>query len=465
MTDVSKIDFRPLIREGPRTIGMMSVVLESGGSLDTAVREIVESGPDSASELFSDIVQDADTRISPDIRSGLTSLLSSLPKELASFRRSTHMLIAASEMSPGPEKVRILKDATDISLNGLKEIGESFSSSLTNPCMIIFGLGIMAPMILMSILPILQIGGMFGESIGLEPIILITLVAVPACVLCITLGIKDKNPFGANKSNGKWSSILPLSASIPLGMLGWYLTGDIIETLMFATVPTGAVMFAYIYPSQKAEYKRAMAERMLKDSVFELGNRLISGENFDNSAIGALETRKETADLAELLKKEMTLCRGDIASAIRTALGQISSVVADSYCEVYEASLKDIRNAGSMAISIGRQMQDQETVMKNISNKLKSMLDMMTATAAVFAPMVLGLCVAMLNPLAKISESVNMDGISIIIAAYLIELCLLMGILTTALTGNNGVSNVTYRFSMMLPISMVIFFLCMSFTL
>ncbi len=465
MNDVSKMDFRLLMREGPRTIGMMSVVLESGGSLDTAVREVAESGPDSTSKLFSRIVQDADVRISPDIISGLNSLLSSFPKELASFRRSTHMLIAASEMSPGPEKTRVLKDATDISLNGLKEMGESFSSSLTNPCMIIFGLGIMVPMILMSILPILQIGGMFGESVGLEPIIIVTLVAVPACVFCITLTIKNKNPFGANKGDGKWSSILPLFVFIPFGALGWYLTGDIIETVMFATVPTGSIAFVYVYPSRKTENKRIAAERMLKDSVFELGNRLISGENFENSAIGALETRKETSYLAEQLKKEMILCRGDVISAISTTLNKISPIVANSYCEVYEASLKDIRDAGRMAISIGRQMQDQENVIKNISNKLKSMLDMMTTTAAVFAPMVLGLCVAMLAPLTTISEVVDMTSISVIIAAYLIELCVLMAILTTALTGNNGISNVTYRFSMMLPISMVIFFMCMSFAL
>ncbi|HKM14084.1 MAG TPA: hypothetical protein VJY42_04135, partial [Candidatus Methanomethylophilaceae archaeon] len=74
---MSKKDFRPLMREGPRTIGMMSVVIESGGSLDTAVREIVDSGPNNASKLFSEIVQDADTRISPDIRSGLNLLISS----------------------------------------------------------------------------------------------------------------------------------------------------------------------------------------------------------------------------------------------------------------------------------------------------------------------------------------------------------------------------------------------------
>jgi hypothetical protein len=110
---------------------------------------------------------------------------------------------------------------------------------------------------------------------------------------------------------------------------------------------------------------------------------------------------------------------------------------------------------------MGRQIQDRETVMSNIHNKLKSMLDMMTATAAVFAPLVLGLCMAMLKPLSSISEAADMTGISVIIGIYLIELCALMAVLTVALTGKNGVRDMTYRFSMMLPISMIIFYLSM----
>lgn len=463
--NVRKRDFRPLISEGTRAIGMMSVVIESGGSLDSAVREVAAGGPANTKALFSDIVFDADTRISPDIRSGLNSMLADLPKELAGFRRSVHMLMAASDMSPGAEKTRVLKDATDITLNSLKETGESYSSSLSNPCMVIFGLGIMVPMVMMSILPILQIGGMFNVSMGIAPIVVITLIIVPACVMCVTLSIDSKNPFGNRKGDRDWKALLPLLISVPLALAVWNSSGDIVETVVFASVPAGIFTFALLYPSQKREKDLAEKEHMIKDSVFELGNRLISGDNFENSAVGALEVRKETSGTADLLRKEIVLCRGDVRAAIRSVLGNISPAVADTYCEIYEASLRDTREAGQLAISIGRQIQDQEAVNKGISNKLKSMFDMMTATAAVFAPMVLGLSVSMLKPLSEISEAVDLTGTSAIIAIYLIELCAMMAILTSSQTDKHGVGNIAYRFSMILPLSMAVFFVCMSIAL
>ncbi len=462
---IEKKDYRPLIREGPAAVGMMSVVIESGGSLDSAVREVASKGPEDIREAFSAIVHDADVRACPDIRSGLRSLASGLPKELAFFRRSVHMLMAASEMHAGPEKTRILKDASDISVNGLRETGEAYGSSLSNPCMVIFGLGIMVPMILMSILPILQIGGMFGESVGLGPIIVTTLVVVPACVLCVTLSIRGKDPFAKRRRDGDWRSISPLIFSLPLALIGWNLTGDVVRTFVFSTVPACALAFAVLYPSQKRERARADVERFLKDSIFELGNRLISGDNFENAAAGALETRSETSHVADVFRKEIALSRGDERSAIFSALGNVSPEAAEAFCEVYDASQRDIREAGRLAISIGRQMQDREAVYKSISNKLRSVFDMMTATAAVFAPMVLGLSVAMLKPLSEISEAADMTGTSAVIALYLAELCALMAFLTAAHKGGCGVRNIVYRFSMMLPVSMVVFCTCMSFAL
>ncbi len=460
-----KKDHRPLIREVPAAVGMMSVVIESGGSLDSAVREVASKGPENIGKAFSAIVHDADVRACPDIRSGLRSATSALPKELAFFRRSVNMLMAASEMSPGPEKTRILKDASDISINGLKETGEAYGASLSNPCMVIFGLGIMVPMILMSILPILQIGGMFGESIGLGPVVVTTLVAVPACVLCVTISIRRKNPFATARGDMEWGPITPLIASLPLALIAWNLTADIVQTFVFSTVPACALTLAVLHPSQKRERRRADVERFLKDSVFELGNRLISGDNFENAAAGALETRRETSLAADLFKKEMALCRGDGRSAIISALGEVSPEVTDAFCEVYDASQRDIREAGRLAISIGRQMQDREAVEKGISNKLKSVFDMMTATAAVFAPMVLGLSVAMLRPLSEISEAADLTGTSAVTALYLAELCALMAFLTAAQRGGCGVRNIVYRFSMMLPVSMAVFCACMSFAL
>lgn len=453
------VDFRSILKEGPRAVGIMSVIVESGGSLDSAVRGVADNGPKTIRELFSEIVHDADTRIVSDIRSGVEEMLSSLPKELSGFRRSMHLLMAASELPAGPEKTRILKEATDISLDCLRDAGEKFSSSLSNPCMLIFGMGVMTPMILMSILPLLQIGKDMNGPMAPFPIIFIILVAVPVMVLAITAGINKQNPFGSGDGDRDFSGLTAYAVSPLLGIIGWLVFEDFIQALVLATVPVGVFAFIRLYPSIRSEARRKEAESMLYESVYELGNRLISGDNFENSAIGALGSRRETKEISETFRKEMVLCRGDVEAAVYAALSPVSTAVAETYAEIYRSSLKNLRDAGRLAISMGRQVQDRETVMKNIINKLKSMLDMMTATAAVFAPLVLGLCMAMLRPLTAISEMPDMSGVSSVIGVYLIELCALMAILTVALTGRNDVSNMTYRFSMMLPISMTIFFL------
>jgi hypothetical protein len=458
-------DFRPILKEGPRAMGMMSVVVESGGSLDSAVRGVAENGPATIRKLFSDIVHNADTRTVPDIRSGLEEMLSSLPKELSGFRRSMHLLMAASELPSGSEKTRILKEATDISLDGLKDAGERFSSSLSNPCMLIFGLGVMTPMIMMSVLPLLQLGKDMDGTMTPFPMIFTILVAVPAVVLTISAGISKQNPFGSGNGDRDFSGLAVYALSPLLGIAGWFVFKDLLQVLILATVPVGIIAFVRLRPSIKNESKRKETETMLYESVFELGNRLISGNNFENSAIDALESKKETSGISETFRKEMVLCRGDVETAVYAALTPVSPAVAETYAEIYRSSLKNLRDAGRLAISMGRQIQDRETVMKNIINKLKSMLDMMTATAAVFAPLVLGLCMAMLKPLTAISEAADMSGVSYIIGIYLIELCALMAIFTVALTGKNDVSDMTYRFSMMLPISMTVFFLSMGLVL
>lgn len=429
--------------------------------MDTAVRNVASSGPNTIKELFSNIVHDTDTRVISDIRSGLDSILSALPKELSEFRRSIHMLMAASELSEGSEKTRILKEATDISLDCLKNAGEKFSSSLQNPCMLIFGLGVMTPMIMMSILPLLQIGKSLDGAMSPLLMIFVTIVAVPAVVLVIILSISKQNPFGSEEGDRNLSGLMIYLLSPILGIAGWYVFEDLLLSLVISTVPVSLIIFVKMYPLMTAKYKHKESEMIIYESVFELGNHLVSGNNFENSMIEVLASKKETKKISEKFRKEVVLCRGDVETAIYAILSPISPAVAETYAGIYRSSLKNPRDAGRLAISLGRQIQDRETVMKAGTNKLKSMLDMMTATAAVFAPLVLGLCMAMLKPLTAISDMADMSGISLVIGIYLIELCALMAILTVALTGKNDVSNITYRFSMTLSVSMAIFILSM----
>lgn len=455
-------DPKPLLNEAPTVIGMMSVIIESGGSLDSAVRDVAANGPRLSSALFRDIVRRTDTRSLPDIKTGLSLTLTSLPETLSPFRRSVHMIMAAAESTNRNEKARMLKDASDISLQGLREAGESYSSSLNTPCMTVFGLGIMVPMILMSILPMLSIGGVFGKSpISTEMVAIITLVIVPAAIVALILSIREKNPFMVPvESRISAGAIMPALVGVPVGFAVWMLTHSMDQTVAAAVAAAGAGIFAGMYSGVRAENVRARRERSLKDSVFDLGNRLISGENFETAMISAISIRKECKPVAEAAEREMMMCRGDMCSAINASVGRISSRVAGIYCDIYRCSLKDIRDAGRLAVSVGRQLQDQEVVLNGIGNKLKSMTDMMTGTAMVFAPLVLGMSVSMLSPIAKIAGSTGSGGTALMLTAYIGELCVLMSFLTAYLNGRPEPKEIIYRIGMMLPVAMLVFAVC-----
>ena len=463
--DPNKIrNLNAFMNEGPTVIGMMASVIEGGGSLDTAARDVAANGPARSSSMFREMVTKADTRQIPDIGYGMSELLSALPADAAPFRRSMQMVISASGSQDRSERDRMLKDASDISLNGLRETGESYSTSLNIPCMMIFGLGIMVPMILMSILPMLSIGGMFGSStISMVPIVLITLVIIPCVIISLIISVKEKNPFiSSGPLRSDPTALIPLLSMVPIAIVLMMITYDASTSIMMAAIISGIISIIVIMPSVRSGWLREKQESLLQDSVFELGNRLIGGENFEKAIVEAVSVRKECTSIAEGISRELDLCRGDVCAAIRSSIERISESVSGVFCDIYRCSLKDIRDSGRLAISIGRQLQDQNSVRKNIKNKLKSMTDMMTGTAAVFAPLVLGMSVTMLGPKSKVAEGVDTEGTSTILIVYLIELCILMAVLTSCLAGKYDAKEMVFKAGMMLPASIVIFILCSS---
>ncbi|MDR0309589.1 MAG: hypothetical protein LBH88_02380 [Candidatus Methanoplasma sp.] len=463
-TKTSKTKIRnpnAIMNEGPTIVGMMSAIIERGGSIDSAVRDVAKNGPKRSASLFRSIAVRADTRQIPDISHGLSEMLTSLPAEATAYRRSVHMVMVAAASPDQSERKRMLSDASDISLTGLKEIGENYSTSLNVPCMMIFGLGIMVPMVLMSILPMLSLGGVFGNSSSsIGPIVLVTVVVIPAIIMSLIFSVKEKNPFMRPVSNMDPKYILPALSAAPAALAVFVLTNDLQMSLMIAAVVSGIAMLAYVFPYVRSESVREKQEMLLQDAVFELGNRLIAGENFETAIVKAVGMRAECSAIAESISREMAVCRGDACAAIKASVGKVSVRISDVFCDVYRCSLKDVRDAGRLAVSIGRQIQDQDTVRKGIKNKLKSMTDMMTGTAAVFAPLVLGMSVTMLEPVSRVMEGADLGGTSQILSVYLIELCILIAVLTSFLNGKTDIMYMTYRMGIILPVSMAVFTMC-----
>lgn len=453
-----------LMNELPSAVGMFSIVLSSGGSFDSAVRNISENGPTNLSKMFKDIVMNADCRVIPDIKTGIDEMLLSLPKELSVFRRAMVLIETAFDTGDKEKRNTIMKDAEKIVLNGLKETGEMYSAKLNMPCMLIFGIGIMIPMILVSVLPMLEMGGQFSTEIDSGTVALVTLVAVPAFVSVVLLSLKGKNPFFvmSNKPTD-YVPLLGLLTAIPMFII---LEGKISKenALTVSLIISGTITAVFMIPSVMKERSRRKIETMLEDCIFELANRLMSGENFDSAMKKSLGA-KHCSDISDRYEKETALCRGDVESAIKKVIGPISDRISEFLCEIYRESLKDLRDSGKLALGIAHQIQDQNSVRKEIEIKLKNMLDMMNGSAAIFAPLILGISLVMLGPISELSGGNGIGEVKQIIIVYLVELCALISVLSTNLLCKGKMTDILFRFSVTVPVSLIVFTMCTSMSM
>ncbi|MDR0778885.1 MAG: hypothetical protein LBE48_05575 [Methanomassiliicoccaceae archaeon] len=454
-----------IMNESPAAIGIMRLMINSNSSLDSAVREVAENGPRNIAKMFRKIVWDVDTRVSSDIRISINSMIAALPDQLAAFKRSMYLIISASD-SPNPdERARITKDANDTILDGLKQMGESYSSRLNAPCMVIFGLGVMVPMILVSVLPMLSIGGQFSSA-SLDPIMIaiITLLVIPGIVAGVIIMIASKNPFYV-RSDEKLSigMIISVSVCVPVFASLFFMTNDLTISLAASAIASGLSLFVMLHPVMIRERKKVRIESAMGTALFDLGNRLLAGGNFEAALISSFKERKDCAEFTGSLERCIMLCRGDTEQALRLSMSVYSKKMALMYIDIYKSSLKDLRDAGRLAISMGHQLQDQTATVNGIQNKLRSMLDMMTGTSAVFAPLILGISVSMLAPLAGLAGGSDMSFTSPILMAYLIELAVLISVLTTQLKCRGGLLTSLYSFSIMMPAALIIFMVSSNF--
>lgn len=462
-----KLDVRRLISECPTVVGMITTSVESGGSLDTAARSIAETGPLFSRELFSRAVRIADTKGADGIPRALSDEVGKLPESASGYRNAVLLCISASESGTQEERLRLLREASDISLDSVRGMGERYSSALTVPCMTVFGLGIMVPMILMSIVPLLGVGGLFGSfTIDSGLVVLITLVLIPAVILGLTLWIRRSNPFlSAPLGMENLVSAAPLLLAIPLAAFQMWSGSDPETVILLSVAPACIVSLVTMAADRRRERKRSGCESGLRDTVFEIGNLMMSGESFETACPRTLKGRAECDDIGVALEREMAICRGDLDAAVVNAVSPVSAEVSRAFRDILRCSERDTEDAGRLAMALGRQFHNADGVLRDLEMKLKSMKDMMSGTAVLFAPLVLGMSVAMLGPLSTVAGYQEVGDTGAILSVYLVELCALIAVLSSNLGAGEGAGSTVWRFCTMAPVALVVFTICCGLSL
>jgi Flp pilus assembly protein TadB len=365
------------------------------------------------------------------------------------FKRSLYTIRSSTLERSDEGRTRILEKAQEIVLEGTKRKIEDFASSLQAPTTVLFALGILLPMIIGAMLPLMSLSVPSGTSLGTTTnptsdkssdiggaltIIILMDVIFPLVAFFYAYYILGKRPGTATPPDVKSElsvrdnrTIASISVALILGfgVLGFpYLRGylGVFGTLLGPApilLGIGLAIGFYFKATSKSQKKRRdeikKMEEEFPDALFKLGSRIAEGEPLE-TALGKVADSMKGSSCAELFEKiayTISVTRSTPEDAMfGEDLGVLndlpSRTIRATMKTVIESTKKDAQNAGSIIINISNYLRDMKKVEHDIKTSLTQTVSMMKSTGLLFAPLVMGITASLYVLLSR--EFANLPG-------------------------------------------------------
>ena len=409
----------------PQIISQISIPLRMNPNLETSLAIAVESGN---SEIILDL-----KHILWDIWSGKSKNLESELKKLADkwgkfskgFQRSIYLILGSFHESNLKKKHESLDKSVKSILDDISEKMKDYANSLHTPTLILFSLGIIVPLMIISVFPIVSF---FGMSINPESITLFIFTSLVASYLYSLIilkkrpasfsvqGISSKIPDGYLRYKSKLFPVKPIitiilfSLSIPtffylLTFQGVVLSG--IVKKFSETFNTFSLIWALgisltIYFYSKSIYKKQKRDNIKKleneflDSLYHIQNRLSDGKPIE-TCIEYVSEIMHGSEIQKLYTKiSNKINRRSISVEKAISEEKIESGMINSSFKMILTSLKNGSKAAAKTSSIiSKYLQNIKDVNKSLTTMLDKNLAMMKTTAMFFAPIVCGIIIVL----------------------------------------------------------------------
>ena len=485
-----------LVGKTPEPINYMTMSLRTSPTLERAVLFASEHCDEPMASHLKRVIWEVSMRKHSSVEASLTSFAYKWGRWDEDFKRSLYVIRGSTLERTREGFERSLEKAHTIALNGAKEKVEEFASRLSGPATVLFALGVVLPLMVGSMVPMQSmelpaVGSAMSSSSSsnnmVVPLVLAMDVAFPFITFLYAYMILGRRPgtmappeVEASAGRGAFflalsMGILPLMVYVPFFSQAFPFLSDLglLPVLLSLSLFTGTWLFLYSR-SAYLERKRLLAmERDLPDALFQLGNRMVEGEPLE-TAFDSVAITMASSPMAPLFKD--ISCRLSIShSTLEDVLFSRDGVLTRSKSRALKASMrslleavkKDQVSAGQTVLQTAGYIKDLQKVDHDIRVKLQSVVDMMRTTSMFFAPMVMGITVAMYSLLSQQFSQLGDGGGSMLLP---MDFALIMGVylmLSTVISSYFviGISEVGDKVSLArsigigLPLSTVLFVL------
>ncbi len=361
------------------------------------------------------------------------------------LKASLNAMVTASREATEDGRRRALDRANNAMVSGAKRRIEEYALSLSMPSMLIFGLGILLPLMVGSFMPMLSwdIWSIDGMSQGQETraasetstqMAFVMNVLFPSVAALVAMKAVSGHPFSARagaRPRISTGSSVGLAAAAVVGIA----SASAGMTLLSGTALSAWMLFSFLVPmsiwlmalGRSAGREHIRQETSYEDVLFRTGARMLEGENFESSLHRACEDspRGSSGSTKELSFSE-TIMGIETATARKERRGFGVMNALQGIRITKQAAAKDELAAGMLAMDLAAYLKDLRDLESSLKSRLKPTMSMMKTTALVLAPLVLGVTYAIYLSLASMmggqGRDVGAGEFFLVLGAFLAEM-------------------------------------------
>ncbi len=469
----AKREQRAYLRESPGTIGTLVMNMRIQSSLEWAMGRVSQTCSGELAKRFVRLGWEVLTRRSDSLDQALLAFIPRLSADNDAVGRSLHLILASTYESDAESRDRVLDRANRTAIEGVKEAADRYVASLSNPALIIFALGIMLPVMLFSIAPLLSLGSISGTGGGSTSstfeggwLFFLLLIVVPSGCLLFANGALSRNPMAEvpRLAFPGWSPMLmPIGLSALLSILSALLVAG--ELLPYCLALALVLPLCLVIGAKARHWRTAHhdGERAgFISALFQMGSRMAGGASFEKALEEIALTGKGTpfGGCASRALKRARLDRAELSEILERELSAVCGKdLAQAFAVVARAAEKDPQYAGKLALNLAHNFSDIRVAELKIEENLHGVVDMMRSTGMVFAPIVLGVTSSLMAITVSIgSASSGSVDVQIMLAMfYLAELVFCVCYFTNFLRRDRTWACLARDFAVRCPIALLVF--------
>ncbi len=463
----------------PQLICYLSAALRFNPNLENAITLLTNKkenfGKDLHRELWKTYLANNNS-----VEDALTEFGNKLDDEDEGIKRSIDLIKSSISEQKYESRKNILNRSVKICFEEIQDKVESFASGLQLPTTVIYGVGVLLPLVLLAVLPIISSTGM--KITGLE-IGLLYCFIIPIGVFGLQKKTLSKRPvtFSNPKTNFHYKktqtysiTFLTLSSPIIVGLL-LKVPNSLLILLILWSIGGGISVFCYLSSKKAYEIreKNKKLEKEFSASLTQLASQLKSGHP-PEKAFQMTAKITEGSEISKILRKTSKNLRAggmnlknSLFDPTQGSLKQVESQTVRTTFEIMVNFLSHNPKAAGNAVSqIGKHLKKLSKVEKKARRSLQEIANSMKSVTLFFAPLIASITVRLQQLLLNKTQGLPLFGAGVqvsshiflgVLGIYIIALTLILTDYIVKIEQGNDEVIRRMNIAKTLPISLTVF--------